>query len=111
MSGHAYYEDFISECDDLSVADGVGPIRLSGHYHLGKPENKPEVLKQMEEIKAKRVKMMMEHQFQQQYQARFEEQHNVIQALAKENEDLKAKVATLDAQIKKSSRIKSKREN
>jgi hypothetical protein len=31
MSGHAYYEDFISECEDLSVADGVGSIRLSGH--------------------------------------------------------------------------------
>jgi predicted transcriptional regulator len=58
----------------------------------------------MEEIKAKREKMMMEHQFQQQlqqYQARFEEQHNVIQALAKENVELKTKVATLDAQIKK----------
>jgi hypothetical protein len=100
MSGHAYYEDFISECEDLSVADGVGPIRLSGHYHLGKLENKPEVLKQMEEIKAKREKMMMEHQFQQQiqqYQSRFDDQHKVIEALAKENAELKAKVATLDA--------------
>ena len=77
---------------------------LLENYHPGKPENKPEVLKQMEEIKAKREKMMMEHQFQQQlqqYQARFDEQHNVIQALAKENAELRAKVATLDAQIKK----------
>lgn len=77
---------------------------LLENYHPGKPENKPEVLKQMEEIKAKREKMMMEHQFQQQmqqYQARFEEQHRIIEGFVKENGELKTKVTYLETQIKK----------
>jgi len=124
-------------------------------YEPGKPENKPEVLKQIEEIKEKRKKMQQEHmmkqlqlkpgqqlmpltpdiikqlqnqgatpemihqfymqggvpvnapdpnanptQMLQQYEKRFAEQHNIIQNLTKEKNELADKVAYLENKIK-----------
>jgi hypothetical protein len=65
------------------------------HYDPGKPENKPDVLKQMAEITKKR-ELMIEQQKQQQLQYN----HNVIQQLLNENTMLKEKVTYLEGKIK-----------
>ena len=73
------------------------------NYDPGKPENKPDVLKQMEEITKKR-ELMIQQQQQQQQQQQIQQQlqynHNVIQQLLNENTMLKEKVAYLEGKIK-----------
>jgi len=72
---------------------------LLNNYDPGKPENKPDVLKQMEEITKKR-NLLMQQQQQQQIQQQLQYNHNVIQKLLNENTMLKEKVAYLEGKIK-----------
>ena len=66
-------------------------------YEPGRPENKPDVLKQMDELQQKREKAMLEHQQQQhllQIQPevlinRINEMNGIIQRLLAENSELK----------------------
>ena len=86
---------------------------LLENYQPGRPENKPDVLKQMKEITDRRQKMMEEHQNQlmiqqqqhmqginpqiiQQYESRFTVQQNLIQTLIKENLELKERLKNLE---------------
>jgi hypothetical protein len=66
-------------------------------YDPGKPENKPDVLKQMTEITKKRELMIQQ---QQQQQQQLQNNHNVIQQLLNENAVLKEKIAYLEGKIK-----------
>ena len=80
-------------------------------YDPGKPENKPDVLKQMEEMKKKREEMMVKQQQQQQqqqttiqeviqnFEKKIAEQNVTIQELLKENQNLKSKHEYLDNKI------------
>jgi len=77
------------------------------NYHPGKPENKPDVLKQMEEITKKRELMQQQQQQQQQQmqqqqqiQQQLHQNHNVIQQLLNENTMLKEKINYLEGKIK-----------
>lgn len=76
------------------------------HYDPGKPENKPDVLKQMAEITKKREllieqqKQMQQMQQEQQIQQQLHQNHNVIQQLLNENTMLKEKVTYLEGKIK-----------
>ena len=54
-------------------------------YEPGKPENKPEVMKQIRELTEKRETLQMEHQKNQQIDQMFKH----IQTLTKENMELK----------------------
>jgi hypothetical protein len=69
---------------------------ILGNYDPGKPENKPDVLKQMAEITKKRDLMQQQQQIQQQ----LHQNHSVIQQLLNENTMLKEKVAYLEGKIK-----------
>jgi hypothetical protein len=78
-------------------------------YEPGKPEYKPDVLKQIEEIAIERTKQMQQHQQQQQmqqnptlmaYQQKLQEQANVIQMLTQENSSLKTKNEYLETKMK-----------
>jgi hypothetical protein len=81
-------------------------------YEPGKPENKPDVMKQILEIK-KRREEMIEAQRQQQmhqqisiqdliqnYERTIHDQNNIIQEIMKENRELKNKADYLDKKIK-----------
>jgi glycosyltransferase involved in cell wall biosynthesis len=75
-------------------------------YEPGKPENKPDVLKQTEEITQKREKMMEEKKKQIMEQNMlmnvFANQNNMkqhIETMSKENEELKKKVQFLEDKI------------
>jgi glycosyltransferase involved in cell wall biosynthesis len=87
--------DFVKEvCVKQFFLEDIDEIL--GNYDPGKPENKPDVLKQMEEITKKRSLLMQQQQQQQQLQYN----HNVIQKLLNENTMLKEKVAYLEGKIK-----------
>jgi hypothetical protein len=75
---------------------------LLNNYDPGKPENKPDVLKQMEEITKKREMAIQQQQQQQQQQIQQQLQynHNVIQQLLNENTMLKEKIGYLEGKIK-----------
>lgn len=76
---------------------------ILSNYDPGKPENKPDVLKQMAEITQKRELMQRQQQQmqqQQQIQQQLQQNHNVIQQLLNENTILKEKVAYLEGKIK-----------
>jgi len=69
---------------------------LLNNYEPGKPENKPDVIKQMEEINKNRALAQQHQQIQQQLQ----QNHMVIQQLMIENKMLKEKVIYLESKIK-----------
>jgi glycosyltransferase involved in cell wall biosynthesis len=87
---------------------------LLTNYEPGRPENKPDVMKQISEIKKKREDMIQAHKQQQQqqhpqisiqeliqnYENKIKEQNNIIQEIMKENQDLKKKIDYLDGKIK-----------
>jgi len=77
--------------------------KILDNYHPGKPENKPDVLRQMEEITKKREMMIQQQQQmqqQQQIQQQLHKNHTVIQQLLNENAILKEKIAYLEGKIK-----------
>jgi hypothetical protein len=79
-------------------------------YEPGKPEHKPDVLKQMENITAERNKMILQQQQMQQqmqsnptlmaYQQKLQEQVIMIKSLSEENTSLKSKNEYLENKIK-----------
>jgi hypothetical protein len=85
-------------------------------YEPGKPENKPDVMKQILEIKKRREEMIeaqrqqqMQQQMHQQisiqdliqnYERTIHDQNNIIQEIMKENRELKSKADYLDNKIK-----------
>ena len=78
--------------------------QILNSYDPGKPENKPDVLKQMAEITKKRELMQQQQQQHQQQQQQMQQQqqynNNIIQQLINENKTLKEKVAYLESKIK-----------
>jgi glycosyltransferase involved in cell wall biosynthesis len=72
---------------------------LLDKYQPGSPANKPDVLKQMEEIKIKREKMIIQQQQEQQQQQQQILQHPIVQNILQENSGLRAKVEYLDKKI------------
>jgi len=72
---------------------------LLENYEPGRPENKPDVLIQIEELTKKREKMQ-EEEFRRQVDNKFREMHMAIQQLQAENETLKEKVLYYDNRIK-----------
>ena len=112
-------EDFVKEADlKKFFMEDIDP--LLENYEPGKPENKPDVLKQIDEIKVKREEMMMNHQKQQmEYQDTInkvnqmyglnqnQQQINqmnqmsvIIQEVTMENKMLKDKVKYLEDKIR-----------
>jgi len=90
---------YIEEIEELLVS-----------YEPGKPENKPDVMKQVSEINKRREEMIAAHKQKQQmtiqellknYEKTINDQNNSIQALVKENFDLKSKADYLEKKIKK----------
>jgi len=77
---------FLNDIDNLLV-----------NYKPGNPENKPDVLKQIKEIKIDRERKMIEYQQQQQLQ----QQNIFIQQLIAENTSLKEKINYLETTIRK----------
>lgn len=71
---------------------------LLNNYEPGKPENKPDVIKQMEEINKNRA-LAQQHQQIQQHQ-QLQQNHMVIQQLMNENKMLKEKIIYLESKIK-----------
>lgn len=70
------------------------------HYDPGKPENKPDVLQQIEEMKVKRQNDALKNQQQQdevtkKIAEKINQQNAIINTLLQENKDLKEKLATL----------------
>jgi len=104
-------DDFIKE-EDIKhfFMDDIESILQI--YEPGRPENKPDVMKQIVEIMKKREEMIAAHKQQQQkqqisvqdliqnYQKTIHDQNNIIQEIMKENRDLKSKVEYLDNKIK-----------
>jgi glycosyltransferase involved in cell wall biosynthesis len=88
--------------------------KLLENYEPGKPENKPDVLKQIEELTLKRIEMMeqQKREIEQNimrsspmdvanaYGQKLNEQNEVIQKILLENGELKTKVEYLEAKIK-----------
>ena len=72
---------------------------LLDQYQPGDTSNKPDVLKQMEEMKIKREEMMRQHQLQLQQQQQQIIQHPLVQNILQENNDLRAKVEYLEKKI------------
>jgi glycosyltransferase involved in cell wall biosynthesis len=81
-------EDFVKEPDILTFflkdIDGL----LAG-YDPGRPENKPEVLRQIDILKEKRERLVFEHTCKMQYQNMLAPMNQRIQELTKENAVLK----------------------
>jgi hypothetical protein len=76
---------------------------LLNDYKEGTPENKPDVLKQIQDLKEKREKIeleMREKQTQQYYQNLLTQQYQMNQQLVEENKVLKEKVDYLNKKIK-----------
>lgn len=72
---------------------------LLDQYQPGDPSNKPDVLKQMEEIKKYREEMIRQQQLQEQQQQQQIIQHPLVQNILQENSDLRAKVEYLERKI------------
>jgi glycosyltransferase involved in cell wall biosynthesis len=70
---------------------------LLDSYEPGKPMYKPDVTKQLKEIKEQRELMIKQHQEQQQKQ---HQQNFIIQQLSSENQQLKEKIQYLEDKIK-----------
>jgi glycosyltransferase involved in cell wall biosynthesis len=76
---------------------------ILNEYNPGKPENKPDVLKQMEEMTKKRELMIQQQQQQHQQQQihnQLQYNQNVIQQLLNENKMLKEKVTYLEDKLR-----------
>jgi glycosyltransferase involved in cell wall biosynthesis len=76
---------------------------LLDNYEPGRPENKPDVIKQMETINKNRVAAQEKQQQmlqQQQIQQQLHNNHIVIQNLINENNQLKEKITYLESKIK-----------
>jgi glycosyltransferase involved in cell wall biosynthesis len=109
-------DDFVKE-PDLKKFFMEDIDKLLETYEPGKPSNKPDVLKQLDEIKTKREEMMINHQKQQmeyqdtinkvnqmyglnQNQNQINEMSVVIQEVMMENKMLKDKVKYLEDKIR-----------
>jgi hypothetical protein len=95
-------EEFVKEKDILAFF--MKDIdNLLAVYEPGKPENKPDVLKQMNEIKVQREKAMNDHiqQQQQQDKHKVNDMTLIINELLMENTQLKDKVKYLEDKITK----------
>jgi hypothetical protein len=85
---------------------------ILSNYEPGRPENKPDVMKQIEEMKKKREEMIASHRQQQQqipipiqnaiqnYEKTIKDQAAIITEIMKENRELRSKVDYLDKKIK-----------
>jgi len=109
-------EDFVKEADlKQFFMEDIDP--LLEKYEPGKPENKPDVIKQIDEIKTKREEMMITHQKQQmeykdtinklnqmyglnQNQNQINEMTVIIQELTLENKLIKNKVKYLEDKVR-----------
>ena len=109
QSPNPYVKESEKTVDDFVKEESVKQFFLEdidevlGHYDPGKPENKPDVLKQMAEITKKRDLMAQQQQQmqqEQQIQQQLHQNHNVIQKLLNENTMLKEKVSYLEGKIK-----------
>jgi glycosyltransferase involved in cell wall biosynthesis len=104
--------DFIKDADikHFFMEDIESLLKI---YEPGRPENKPDVMKQIVELKKKREEMIeaqrqqqMQHQqisvqdLIQNYEKTIRDQNNIIQEIMKENRDLKSKADYLDNKIK-----------
>jgi len=69
-------------------------------YEAGEPKNKPNVLKQMQNIMIEREKRQKEAILMQQIQMEFKRQEAIVQGLTKENIILKERVQYLEGKIK-----------
>ena len=72
---------------------------LLDSYHPGKPQNKPDVIKQLGEMKESRDKMIKEHVEKQNLINKINEQSNIIQKLNDKNNQLNDKVKYLEEKI------------
>ena len=84
---------FTHDIDDLLAA-----------YDPGKPENKPDVLQQMDVLRQERTNMIMKQQQKQQQQQQFqekkiEEQGIMLQRVFQENKELREKISYLEKKI------------
>jgi hypothetical protein len=113
-------EDFVKEEDVKRFFLEEIDEKLN-QYDFGKPENKPEVLKQIKEIAKKREdlikqqqqQMMLQNQMIQQNQiAQNNEMTKMINDLTKENKELKEKIKYLENKISQliTEKIQSKKE-
>jgi len=100
--------DFIKD-DEMThfYIEGVEALLLK--YDPGRPENKPDVMKQVIEIKKRREEMIAAQNQKQQmtiqdliqnYEKTIKDQNNIIQEIMTENRNLKAKSEYLDKKIK-----------
>jgi hypothetical protein len=69
-------------------------------YEPGRPENKPEVLRQMKEIKERRERDAYEYQIRQRYEMLFKGVNERIKELTQENEALKEKNEHLNKKLR-----------
>jgi glycosyltransferase involved in cell wall biosynthesis len=69
-------------------------------YEPGRPENKPDVLKQTQELKDKRILQQQQNRPDQMLLAKIKEQDNIIRNLTKENNDCLVKIQYLEDKIK-----------
>jgi len=100
--------DFIKDNEMKNFyMEGVEALLLK--YEPGKPENKPDVMKQIIEIKKRREEMIADHKQKQQitiqnliqnYEKTIKDQNSIIQEIMNENKNLKAKSEYLDKKIK-----------
>jgi hypothetical protein len=91
-------DDFVKE-QDIKTFFMETIDALLDEYQPGDPSNKPDVLKQMEEMKIKREEMMRQQQIQIQQQQQQIIQHPFVQNILQENSDLRAKVEYLEKKI------------
>jgi glycosyltransferase involved in cell wall biosynthesis len=103
-------EDVIKEKDILKFfMEDIDALLAS--YTLGKPEHKPDVSKQLIEIKAARQKMIEEHNKKQLEQHKQNTTQNYIDNLIQENAKLKDQIKYLESKIQEiiNQRIQEKR--
>jgi hypothetical protein len=99
-------QDFIKEKETLNFfMNDIDELLQS--YEVGKPEFKPDVLKQMNEIKERRENIINEHKQKEEYYKKnvnvnkMDEMTMLINELLMENNQLKDKVNYLEDKIKK----------
>jgi len=95
-------DDFVKEPDlKKFYMDDVDAILKK--YEPGKPENKPDVLQQIGELKEKREKMIQSQLIGQlqMYEKKINEQNNMMQQVILENNTLKEKVKYLEDKMTK----------
>ena len=69
-------------------------------YEPGRPENKPDVLKQTQEMKDKRILQQQQNRPDQMLLTKIKEQDDIIRNLTKENNDCLVKIQYLEDKIK-----------